>query len=291
MKHTQHEWTNAFKHLRLHFSLLLLPIYLFALSQTAEISVSSASITFIVLHLLVYPASNVFNSYYDIDQGSVGGLKIPPPKNRKMLWLANALDTIAVLTAYMSFQPTATIPLLAYIGASRLYSYRPIRLKKYPILGFLVIFIFQGGVVYYLTALWCTSAVSSFSSELSFAAILACSFQVGAIYPLTQIYQHKSDLADGVTTLSFKLGYRGTFIFAGIMFAISSVFYFYHFKENTTHSFYLMMIAQLPIVTYFIYWGSRVWKNTANANYQQTMYMNVLAALCLNLFFLYLVLI
>ncbi len=287
MKQHQQEWINALKHLRLHFSLLLLPIYLFALSQIVETSVSGAIVTFIILHLLVYPASNVFNSYYDIDQGSVGGLKIPPPKNSKMMWLANAMDTIAILTSFIFFQPTATIPIILYIGASRLYSYRPIRLKKYPILGFLIIFIFQGGTVYYLTTLWCTANNVPF--QPSFSAILACSFQIGAIYPLTQIYQHKSDLADGVTTLSFKLGYKGTFIFAGTMFTVASIFYFYHFKENNLHSFYLFMIAQLPIVAYFAYWASRVWKNTANANYKQTMQMNVLAAICLNLFFLYLV--
>ena len=89
------DWKDAIKHLRLHFSLLLMPVFLFALSQTSITLYGQTFypptfgvlVTFIILHLLVYPASNVFNSYYDRDTGSVGGLKNPPPTNVKMLWL------------------------------------------------------------------------------------------------------------------------------------------------------------------------------------------------------------
>ena len=55
--------------------------------------------------------------------------------------------------------------------------------------------------------------------------LLACSLQIAGVYPLTQIYQHEQDLADGVTTISYKLGYKGTFIFSAIMFAFCNVCY------------------------------------------------------------------
>jgi 1,4-dihydroxy-2-naphthoate octaprenyltransferase len=249
------------------------------------------------LHVLVYPASNIFNSYYDKDQGSVGGLKNPPPSNNKMLWIANIFDATAlILSLLLTIQ--FTVLLLCYILASRLYSYRPIRLKQYPFIGLVIIFIFQGGFTYYMT----THGVCEWTSNLQhlsefylieitdiYFALLASSFQIGAVYPLTQIYQHKSDLADGVTTLSYTLGYRGTFIFSGTMFGIATLFYFLHFKETDISSFYLFTMAQVPIIGYFVYWANNVWKDTKNADYKHTMYMNIIAAVVLNLFFLYLV--
>ena len=60
----------------------------------------------------------------------------------------------------------------------------------------------------------------------------ACTFQIAGVYPLTQIYQHEQDLADGVTTISYKLGYRGTFIFSAIMFGLCNVCYFMYDKKG-----------------------------------------------------------
>jgi len=298
MASNKQEWIHALKHLRLHFSLLLMPVFLFAISQIKEINIIDAITLFLILHLLIYPASNIFNSFYDRDEGSVGGLKNPPPSNIKMLWLANLLDIIAITASALLINFNEILPILVYIIVSRLYSYRPIRLKKYPYIGFLTIFLFQGALTYYMTTrlssqyntIGCLPAFWKSPQEASLFAMLATSFQIGAIYPLTQIYQHESDLADGVTTLSYKLGYRGTFIFAGIMFGIATLFYYLHFKQTYINSFYLFTAVQVPIIGYFVYWASKVWKDTNYADYKHTMYMNVIAAVVLNLFFLYLVL-
>ena len=296
MASNKQEWLDAFKHLRLHFSLLLLPVYLFALSQTPYADIGGAGVSFFILHLLIYPASNAFNSYYDTDLGSVGGLENPPPSNPKMLWLANILDSSALLLAF-SISYYLMLLVGAYILASRLYSYRNIRLKQFAIIGFLVIFIFQGFFTFYLSMISFQPTFELLNKrinpfvfvDLFLYAGLACSFQIGAIYPLTQIYQHESDLADGVTTLSYKLGYRGTFIFAGIMFGIATLFYYLYFKETDINSFYLFNVVQIPIIGYFVYWARKVWQDTKYADYKHTMYMNVIAAVILNLFFLYLV--
>jgi 4-hydroxybenzoate polyprenyltransferase len=301
MANNKQEWIDAFKHLRLHFSLLLMPVFLFALSQVhLEVHPRfndgfkiAAIVVFVILHILVYPASNIFNGYYDRDEGSVGGLKNPPPPNKKMYWLANILDTTAIgLSLLLSTK--FTILLVTYILASRLYSYRPIRLKQYPIIGFIVIFVFQGAITYYMSItgiLIKSGCLGPQPPEFALLPMLATSFQIGAIYPLTQIYQHKSDLADGVTTLSYKLGYRGTFVFSAVMFAVATLFYYLHFKETDINTFYLLTVVQIPIIAYFVYWASKVWKDTQYADYKHTMYMNVIAAVVLNLFFLYLVII
>ncbi|MGB0851080.1 MAG: UbiA family prenyltransferase, partial [Bacteroidia bacterium] len=220
-----------------------MPVFFFAVSQSFHQPIEEILVMFLLLHLLVYPASNAYNSFHDNDSTSVGGLKSPPHINAKVLLLANLFDILclSITIAIMGFG--LFLLLLAYIITSRAYSHRKIRLKKYPYIGFLVIFIFQGAFTYYLSSAgigqyWgkpCSSI--GWKSYMSFFdyhlfALSATSFQIGAIYPLTQIYQHESDIADGVTTLSYKLGYKGTFIFSAVFFAIATTFYFLHFKEK-----------------------------------------------------------
>ena len=64
-------------HLRIPFSFFLLPVFCFGISQAASIHVTDTVIVFIALHLLIYPGSNVYNSYMDKDTGSIGGLEKP----------------------------------------------------------------------------------------------------------------------------------------------------------------------------------------------------------------------
>jgi 1,4-dihydroxy-2-naphthoate octaprenyltransferase len=54
--------------------------------------------------------------------------------------------------------------------------------------------------------------------------MIACSLLLGGFYPLTQIYQHDADRRDGVRTLSLVLGYRGSFVFTGIVYGIAFLF-------------------------------------------------------------------
>ena len=60
-----------------HFSFFLMPVYWFALSQVKYINWAEAGLIFVILHLLVYPASNGYNSYMDRDTSPVGGIKNP----------------------------------------------------------------------------------------------------------------------------------------------------------------------------------------------------------------------
>src|SRR2546423_4374801 len=83
--------------LRFHFSFFLLPVYLFALSQVSKINWTDAIIIFIVLHLLVYPSSNGYNSYMDRDETSIGGLKNPLQPTRQLFYVTIIMDMIALL--------------------------------------------------------------------------------------------------------------------------------------------------------------------------------------------------
>jgi len=76
---------DLFIHLRLHFQLLLAPIFLwgFTLSETA-IDLRFW-LGFVAFHLCLYGGTTAFNSYYDRDEGPVGGLENPPPAHEALL--------------------------------------------------------------------------------------------------------------------------------------------------------------------------------------------------------------
>jgi len=274
--------------LRFHFSFFLMPVYWFALSQVVQVNTSDAILIFIMLHLLIYPASNGYNSFMDRDTGSIGGIKDPKQPTRQLYYASILLDVLAlVLSTCISIYFFAGI--LLFIAASRSYSYRGIRLKKYPVLGYLTVIFFQGAVVFFLVKHG-SSVSKTFSVPAS--AMIAASLLVGGFYPLTQIYQHAEDKQDGVTTLSYLLGYRGTFIFTAIVYMAAMLTLAFYFGNNLElDRFFILQIFMLPVLVYFFWWFYQVWHDVKHANYKNTMRMNLLASLCNNAGFITLYLI
>ena len=272
---------STIKLLRIPFSIFLMPVFLLALSQVNTINASTAIISFCIIHLLVYPASNGYNSYVDKDTTSIGGIENPPLPTKQLLYITIVLDCLAIIISFILINNSFTICIALYIVASRAYSSRLIRLKKYSLLGFLVVVIFQGGFTFYMSTVGICNASVKLSAAVWYI-LIASSLQIAGAYPLTQIYQHQADADDDVTTLSAKLGYRGTFIFTIIMFVLSTLFYYLYFKEtNQLKAFIILQICFAPIIIYFLYWFTKVLKNTSEANYKNTMRMNKIASICM----------
>jgi 1,4-dihydroxy-2-naphthoate octaprenyltransferase len=274
---------STIKLLRIPFSFFLSPIYFFALAQVPQINWFNAVLIFIIIHFLIYPASNGYNSCMDRDTESIGGLEKPPPPSAQLFWVTVVLDSIGILLSLL-IGPVFTLVILFYIGASKAYSYRGIRLKKYPYLGYFIVILFQGAVTF-----WLVYYGSNVEQNISvpWQGMVICSLLVGGFYPLTQIYQHKQDLDDGVNTISYKLGYIGTFIFCAIVYILAWVFMAQFFISNK-HGDQLLMIGIffIPVIVYFIRWFVLVYRNSKEANFKNTMKMNWLAATCTNISFL-----
>lgn len=286
-------WFDAgtVKHLRLPFSFFLMPVFLFAISQATAIHWQTTIIGFVVLHLFIYPSSNGYNSYQDRDETSIGGLKYPPKVSDNLFYATLLMDFIGVSCALLV---SVYFSLFVFIGVliSRAYSYRKIRLKKYPVIGFLAVFIFQGAFVYLIAS----SAITTFSFTNFFSlnniiCMGVSSLFIGSIYPLTQIYQHEADKNDGVISLSYKLGYMGTFIFSAIMFSAAICFLLFYFNlKHQQVALILFLIIIMPVVIRFMIWFIKVRKDRANANYENTMIINQLTSVCMNFYFLLLIL-
>ncbi len=282
---------STVKHLRLPFSFFLMPVFLFAVSQASTINWFTTSIAFVILHLLVFPSSNGYNSFQDRDTGSIGGLKHPPKVSRNLYHATLLMDIVAVLSGLL-ISYTFSLFVFIYILISRAYSYRNVRLKQYPVIGFLTVFLFQGAFVY----LMASSATSTFSFVNSFThnniiCMSVASLFIGSVYPLTQIYQHEADKMDGVTTISYKLGYNGTFVFSAVLFSVATVllYYFFYLKHQQI-AILMFIILILPVIVYLSVWFAKVRKNTDNANFENTMTMNQLTSTSMNLYFLVLIL-
>ena len=274
--------------LRFHFSFFLMPVYWYALSQTASINKAHAILIFIILHLLVYPASNGYNSYMDRDTESVGGIKNPKQPTPQLFYVSILFDVVALIASVL-ISVYFTVGLLAYILASRAYSYRGIRLKKYPITGYLTVIIFQGGVTFFLVMHGCSVEKTL---QVPWMGLLAASLLIGGFYPLTQIYQHKQDKIDGVNTLSILLGYRGTFIFTAVVYAMAVGTMGYQLNSVAAFKEFLQIqIFFIPVLVYFFWWFKQVVIEQDAANFVNTMRMNILASTCTNAAFITLFLI
>ena len=260
-----------------------MPVYFFALSQVPGIHIPHALLVFFILHVLVYPSSNGFNSYMDKDTGPVGGVKNPLQPTRQLLTVTYILDAVAlILATFISIYFTAG--LLVYILASRAYSDRRIRIKQYPFAGYLLVILCQGGLTYWLVYHG-ASAIKPLSCPIF--PLAAATLLIGGFYPLTQIYQHEQDRRDGVETISMRLGYRGSFVFtAGIYSVAMAILFLYFKKSGQLLNFFILASIMVPVLVYFFIWAGKVWKDTRAADFDHTMRMNLLASFCTNLAFI-----
>lgn len=269
--------------LRFPFSIFLMPVYWFALSQVTAVHTGRALLVFVILHVLVYPASNGYNSYMDRDTNSIGGIQHPKAPTQQLFYVTIVFDVIALLLCLL-ISYWFLVGIFAFILASRAYSYRGIRLKKYPFIGYLTVIVFQGALIYFLVKHGCSESLQFTSS---WSAIIGSACLIGAFYPLTQIYQHQQDKADGVTSISAALGYRGTFVFTIIVFSLAMCCLGWYFANNLElEHFLIIQICMLPTLVYFLWWMITVFKNESAANFKNTMKMSIIGSLCSNAAFI-----
>lgn len=221
----------------------------------------------------------------DRDITPVGGLRSPMQPTKQLFYVSIIMDVVAVILALLISKIFA-LGIIIYILASRAYSYRGIRIKKYPLAGFMTVFIFQGAHVY-LFSFHAVSHSTIFAGPVLPAFI--SSLLIGALYPLTQIYQHEEDKKDGVITISYLLGKKGSFAFSMILFLSATLFMFIFYNNSgQLNLFYFFLLFMFPVVLFFLYWMSRVWNDDEKADFKNSMIMNIVATLCTTAYFVFL---
>ncbi|HEX5154827.1 MAG TPA: UbiA family prenyltransferase [Parafilimonas sp.] len=269
--------------LRIPFSFFLMPVYWFALSFIDDINITNAILIFLIIHLLVYPSSNGYNSYMDRDTTSIGGIEEPLQPTNQLFIFTVIMDVLAVLFSLI-ISPLTAACIFIYIMCSRLYSYRKIRLKKYALIGYLIVIINQGGLIFFTVF---HAANLNTGKAVPWIGAVCSTLLIGGFYPITQIYQHTEDAADKVKTISMMLGKKGTFIFCGCIYAVAFALLFsYFYSMGKLFLFGVLLLFFLPVLIYFTVWFLQVNKDTGYADFKHTMRMNKIASTCTNLAFI-----
>ena len=120
---------STFLHLRIPFSFFLLPIFLFAWAIEPKVDALLFGVAFFIIHFLLYPASNVYNSYFDKDEQSIGGLKEPPKVSKEMYTYALIFDAAAVILGFLFINFTFALLLFIYGLVSKAYSHPTIQCR------------------------------------------------------------------------------------------------------------------------------------------------------------------
>jgi len=260
-----------------------MPVFWFALSFVNDINWIRAVLAFLLIHVLLYPSSNGYNSFMDRDTESIGGIEKPMQPTKQLFYVTVIMDVMGMLLSFfISWQFAAGFAF--YIICSRMYSYRKIRLKRFAIPGYLVVILNQGALIF---AMVYHAASQNLSMKIPLQGMIAAAFLIGGFYPITQIYQHKTDAEDGVQTISMKLGKKGTFIFCGFIYAVAFALLFtYFYSMGKLFLFGVLLLFFLPVLIYFTVWFLQVNKNIGYADFKHTMRMNKIASTCTNLAFI-----
>ena len=277
-------------HLRIGFSVFLLPVFLFSLAFVEDLEIGRAALVFILLHLFLYPSSNAYNSYYDKDEGSIGGLKRPPKVDKGLFHLSLVFLALSLLLGLMINLAFSSM-LLVYSLVSMAYSHPTIRIKKYPYGSWLIAGFFQGCFTFVMAYSGLTlSGWGNFAQVPLLIPGMLTTLLLWSAYPLTQVYQHQEDGRRGDRTLSLSLGVQGTFVFSSVWFLLSGGAFAWYFVaiKGQIWALWGFLAAMAPVLLYFTVWFFFVRSDAGRyASYGWAMWMNRISAIALNGFFLW----
>lgn len=206
-------------HLRLAFQFLLSPIFLWGYLLAGGTLNAILIVAYLSFHLFLYAGGTALNSYYDRDEGPVGGLAHPPPPPRYLLEFSLGWQFIGfALALWVNLTVAAIYFVMFWMSAA--YSHPRVRLKARPFGALATIMLGQGILPFY--AGWATArgSLEGGGEGGGILAALAATLIIGGMYPLTQIYQLDADAARGDLTSARFLGVANSFRLASVSIAV-----------------------------------------------------------------------
>jgi 4-hydroxybenzoate polyprenyltransferase len=199
-------------HLRLHWQLMLMPLFFWGfLLSGSDTATNLGSVRFwlilFIFHVCFYGGATALNSYYDRDEGPIGGLWNPPPVTRSLFVFAVGVQILGLVLILILSRPLFGLALVMGIVGTA-YSHPRTRLKAYPWTSLLAVSIFQG--MGGTAAGWLAGQPdwTTLFSVKGGLALLTASLILTGFYPLTQIYQRGQDRKQGVISFAVYAGAR-----------------------------------------------------------------------------------
>jgi 4-hydroxybenzoate polyprenyltransferase len=195
-------------HLRLNWQLILMPIFLWGFFLSGGALGLKFWVGLFVFHVFFYGGSVAFNSYYDQDEGPIGGLWNPPRPTRTLLVFSLLIQVAGlILVAWLINLPLLLVSLVM-ATLSTAYSHPAVRLKRHPWASLLTVSIGQGiggAVAGWLCGQDDPLTLLSLKAGLGLltSALIATGF-----YPLSQVYQRAEDARRGDITFAVRWGTR-----------------------------------------------------------------------------------
>lgn len=203
---------DLFLHLRLHWQIMLLPLFLWGfLLSAGPLALDLISARFwlvlFVFYVLFYGGATALNSYYDRDEGPVGGLWNPPQVTRALFRFAVGLQLLGlVIILFVSLPLFYLALIMGVVGTA--YSHPLTRLKARPWASLLTVSVFQGMGGTAAGWLFAQPDWATLLSSKAILGLLAAALIITGFYPLTQVYQREQDRKQGVISFAVHWGER-----------------------------------------------------------------------------------
>lgn len=279
------------RHLRLPFNALLTPVYLFGLiSASAAVGTGMdvgalllrAAAAWLSLHVFLYGGATAFNSFYDRDEGPVGGMLEPPPVDRGLLPFSLAAQGLGLpIAVAVSLRFAVAWCLLSAVFVA--YSHPAVRLKARPGPALAAIGLGQGSLGFALGWLVVAPA-GSLASATAALGMVATAFLITGLYLVTQSYQTGEDRLRGDRTLPVLIGSRGALRLAVALMAPGGALLVLqlHAWAGPAVSVPLLLFFTATGL-YLLRWSSRIDEADVHGNYRRAMRVTTAASVSLSL--------
>ncbi len=174
---------------------------------------------FLNVHILLFGGATAYNSYWDKDEGPIGGLKLPP-KMTPWMWTASLLIQFIGLTWAVSVGLKFSVIYATSMLLFWLYSTPLARWKGDPVLSLVAIGVSTGTNSFLLGILAAGQQTLGFSDGM---VALGVALIILSLYPVSQIYQVEEDQARGDTTFAMKFGLESVRLFYVVLYACGSL--------------------------------------------------------------------
>jgi 4-hydroxybenzoate polyprenyltransferase len=194
-------------HLRWHYQVFILPAgYLLGGLFAPALDVRTFAAQFLVVHLLLNGGVTAYNSFFDDDDGPIGGLEHPPKLAPWSHWASIVVQLIG-LALSLPLGPAYAAIYLVTMLLSVLYSSKRFRWKGHPLLSLVAVGIGTGTNTFLLGYLAARSGGAP-EPEIFVAAIGVASMLL-SLYPVSQIFQRDADRLRSDRTFAIAFGVSG----------------------------------------------------------------------------------
>jgi len=210
---------NFILHLRLHYQFLLLSGgFLLGGLMANEMNTLQFWLQFLNVHVLLFGGATAFNSWWDKDEGPIGGLKNPPEMRPWMRTASLGMMFLGLIWAFTVGWIYSLVYLISLI-LFWLYSTPAARWKGDPILSLFAIAFSTGFNSVLLGALAAGGAIDF----ILLLSATGASLVLLSLYPVSQIFQTEEDLRRNDRTFAAVFGLQKVRMFFAVSFITGAV--------------------------------------------------------------------